>query len=175
LYRRQFSILSFMPHPNFVGKKGRSGPKPGSQNGLRNGAHVNRHRLVVGELPHTMSRVKVEGRQYRRALEAAVLTVKGQVTLSDAHVIDAAVGATMGAAVCRWLLRNRLSEMTVSDIVACNREMAKQKASRASIVKTLGLDRDANLDVLDALYKRLPGPDVDTSEEVSDGPAPDSE
>jgi hypothetical protein len=122
-----------------AGKPGRSGPKPGNLNALKNGSKLSHHRLVVGELPRPMISCKREARAYRRELERTVLEVKSVIDPEDCHLIDAAVGATIAVAVNRWLLRNRLDTMTVADIRACNKEMRDAKRDRAKIVKELGL------------------------------------
>lgn len=123
-----------------AGKPGRSGPKPGNKNALKNGSRLDHKRLVVGELPKKMIAVRREARAYRRDLEAEVLLVKGQIDTLDAHIIDAATGATMAAGVNRWLLRHKLDVMTVADIRACNKEIRDAKRDRVKIVKELGLD-----------------------------------
>lgn len=122
-----------------AGKPGRSGPKPGNLNALKNGSRLSRQRLTVGELPRSMISVKREARAYRRYLERTVLEAKRVIDDEDLHLIDAAVGATMAVGVNRWLLRNRLDKMTVADIRACNKEMRDAKRDRAKIVKELGL------------------------------------
>ncbi len=118
-------------------------------NAMRNGKRL--VRLTVGELPTKLHSVKVEARKYRRGLEDAVLDVRGEVSVMDAHRIDTAAGATMHVGVCRWLLRQKLSSMETGDILACSREMLRAKESRDRAVKALGLDKKMD-GVLDALY-----------------------
>ncbi len=65
-------------------------------------------RLTLGELPTKMRRQLSPARAYRRDLEAAVMNVKGEVNLSDAHLIDEAAAAEIHASICRWLLRDWL-------------------------------------------------------------------
>lgn len=133
-----------------AGVKGKSGPKPGNLNALRNGSKLNANRLVVGELPGTMVSVKREGRKYRTELEAATLHEKGTIDLVDAHHIDTATAATVQAGVCRWLLRNRLetkddegkvvARMSISDIRGCQADIVKAKQQRDRAVEALHLD-----------------------------------
>lgn len=123
-----------------AGKKGRSGPKPGNKNALKNGSRLRMKRLVVGELPTTMIAVKREGQQYRRDLEATVMECKGEINTTDAHHIDTASAATIQAGICRWLLRNKLETMSTSDIRGCTGDIVKAKERRDASVKSLALD-----------------------------------
>jgi hypothetical protein len=113
----------------------------GNKNALRNGnkVHLN-NRLVVGELPVTMVAVKREGCKYRRNLEAAVLKAKGTINLTDSHLIDTASAATVASGICRWLLRNRLKQMSVNDIRSCSGDIVRNKERRDAAVKALELD-----------------------------------
>lgn len=97
-------------------------------------------RLVVGELPSTMRAVKREARAYRRNLEDAVLAVHGEVDTLASHLVDTASAATMHAGICRWLLRNRLEDMTTADIRGCSGDIIKAKQARDAAVKQLKLD-----------------------------------
>lgn len=122
-----------------VGKKGRSGPKPGNLNSAKSGSALSK-RLTVGELPAKMIAVKREGRAYRREIEDEVLSKKGEITLSDAHHIDTASAATITAGIARWLLRNRIDKMTTTEILNCSASITKAKQARDSAIKALGLD-----------------------------------
>jgi len=108
--------------------------------------------LTVGEFPAELNFVKIEGRKYRRALEDAVLKTHQEVSLSHAHLIDTAAGATVHAGICRWLLRERIGTMSTADVLACSREMLRAKETRDRSVRMLDLDRDRIEDEIDALY-----------------------
>lgn len=120
--------------------KPRRGPPPGSMNALRNGSRVNLNRLTVGELPAKMIAVKREGRAYRRGLETAVLKAKGEISLTDAHLVDTASAAVIQAGVCRWLLRNRIETMSTADIRGTQADIVKAKERRDAAVRALQLD-----------------------------------
>jgi hypothetical protein len=109
-------------------------------NHAKNGAGIDRNRLVVGELPAQMRSIRTEARVYRRRLEAVVLNAKAAISPTDAHLIDSAAAATAHAGICRWLLRNRLASMSVSDILACSKAIVQAKQARDTAVKTLDLD-----------------------------------
>ena len=122
------------------GKPGRSGPRKGNLNGLKNGRKLNAKRLVVGELPSKMIAVKREGRAYRRELEKAVIAVHGEIDMVKSHHIDTASAATIQAGINRWLLRNRLNTMSTADIRGCSSDIVKAKERRDAAVKALQLD-----------------------------------
>ena len=117
-------------------------------NAARNGTRLTR--LTVGELPRQLNHVKIEGRRYRRALEAVCGDVHGEVSVTDVHSIDTATAATVHAGICRWLLREKIGVMASADILACSREMLRAKETRDRAVRLLRLD--SRRDVLDVLY-----------------------
>ena len=123
-----------------AGKPGRSGPRKGNMNAIKNGSKLNAKRLVVGELPAKMIACKREGRKYRRDLEAEVLDIKGGINTIDCHRIDTAAAATIQAAICRWLLRHKLDDMNTSDIRGCTSDIVRAKERRDSAVRALQLD-----------------------------------
>lgn len=120
-------------------------------NALKTGHSVT-HRLTVGELPHEMIAVKREGRAYRRDLEACVIQAKKEVSFTDSHLIDTAAAATIQAGICRWLLRNRIKVMSVTDIRGCTADIVKAKERRDAAVKALNLNAPPpnEWDVIDA-------------------------
>ena len=67
-------------------------------NAAKNGTNI--ARLVVGELPKQLNHVKIEGRRYRASMEECVLSVHGEVSVTDCHAIDTATAATVHAGIC---------------------------------------------------------------------------
>lgn len=128
----------------------KSGAPVGNLNATRNGARL--HRLAFGELPPQFSRITRYCRAYRRALETEVLAVHGEVSFTHAHYIDSACGHEQHGAICRWLLRERLDTMATADIRECARAVAGARDSRNKAMRELGLDRDSQANVLQALY-----------------------
>lgn len=122
-----------------AGKPGKSGPPQANLNSMRNGGKLTR--LTLGELPKTMRRQTQQARKYRRGLEALVMDSKGQVNATDAHLIDEAATAEVHASVCRWLLRERLETMSVSDIARCSEQILKSKTIRNKAVERLDVDK----------------------------------
>jgi len=121
-----------------AGIKGKSGPKKGCLNAVKNGTSLTR--LTLGELPTTMRRQTQAARKYRRSLEALVMAAKGEVNATAAHLIDEAAAAEVHASVCRWLLRTRLEKMSVSDVARCSEQIVKAKTMRNRAVERLKID-----------------------------------
>jgi hypothetical protein len=120
------------------GKAGLSGPPTTNLNASTNGTRLTR--LTLGELPLKMRRQTQQARKYRRQLEALVIDAKGEVNSTDAHLIDEAATAEVHAAVCRWLLRDRLDKMSVADVSRCSEQILKAKTIRNKAVERLKLD-----------------------------------
>lgn len=109
-------------------------------NNLRNGSRA--YRLALGELPKRLARVTRYCRQYRLGLEQAVAEANsGNVTITQAHNIDAACGHEQHLQIMRWLMRERIDKMSVGDIVKCSAAMAAARDSRNRAVERLGLDK----------------------------------
>jgi hypothetical protein len=131
---------------NFHGKKRRSGAPRGNMNALKTGSGLTiAKRLTVGELPKKFLSVQREERAYRRYLESTVITIKGlaakeDISDDDNHSINLAVAATGVAGINRWLLRNRLDTMSITEIRGCSQDILKAKQVRNAAVKQLGLN-----------------------------------
>jgi len=145
------------------GKAGRSGPPDGNLNASKNGARLSR--LTLGELPQTMRRQTQQARKYRRQLEAIVRDAKGEISPTDAHLIDEAATAEVHASVCRWLLRERLDTMSPSDIARCSEQILKSKTVRNKAVERLQLDRNDQERIITALYRPTNGANDDAQTE----------
>ena len=68
------------------------------------------------------------------------MDVKGQVNITDAHLIDEAAQAEVHSSVCRWILREKLATMTPSDIARCSEQILKAKTARNKAVERLQLN-----------------------------------
>lgn len=125
-------------------------PAPkGNLNTAKHGGQISR--LTLGSLPTSMARHVRKGCKYRRELEELVLHERGEVSLADAHIIDEAATAEIHAGVCRWLLRERLQQMSPSDIARCSEQIVKAKQARNKAFRDLGLDTD-DTNTIRALY-----------------------
>lgn len=138
-------------------------PAPDYKQAIRRMSHGGTiSRLTIGQLPDVMKRQLATSRKYRRELEALVVEVKGSVNLTDAHWLDEAVGAETHCAVCRWLLRERITTMSAETILMCSREILKAKNARNKAFERLGLDRNEQ-DILTALYAMHPDDEQDNA------------
>jgi hypothetical protein len=131
-----------------AGKPGKSGPPKCNLNAARTGQGL--RRLTLGELPTTMRRQTQQARKYRRGLEELVVTKHGDISPTHAHLIDEASAAEVHACVCRWLLRTRLKDMSVSDVARCSAEILKAKTARNRAVERLQLDAESKMPWLDS-------------------------
>lgn len=118
---------------------------------LRNGTRISR--LALGKLPVDLRQVERYVKAYRRGLEAEVIAAKGEVDATDAHHIDAAAQHQQHMAVCRWILRERIDQMTTTDIERCSGTIAKAASQRNNAVKQLNLRREIEK-TFAALYHR---------------------
>lgn len=121
--------------------------------GLRNGSRI--ERLSLGSMPAKLERIQRSARQYRNALEAAVLARHGGIDLMAAHSISLAATAEMQAQVCLWLLRNKLETMSTSDVLSCTAAMTKARDRRNSAVAALKLPPPTAEEQRAALYSQL--------------------
>lgn len=179
--KRQEQVSAQIVGRFFEGRTVKEMSVNGNMNALRNGSKAS-YRLILGDLPKPLERVKRNARQYRRDLEAAVQDRHGDIDIIRAHAIDAAVGAETHASICRWLLNTKIDSMSVADIVTCSREIARAKDTRNRIVRQLGLDPGDGRTIT-ALYQGIaatachadgPG-DAGTAAKTSDAPdAPDA-
>lgn len=130
-------------------------------NATKNGTRL--ARLTIGELPAQLLSVKRECRAYRRGMEEEVTRVYGEVSVTNAHLIDTATQALMHVGICRWILRNRWEKMDPNDIMACSKEMLRAKETRDKAVHALALHREP--DFLDALYSDPQNEESEESDE----------
>jgi hypothetical protein len=68
------------------------------------------------------------------------LAAKEDISDDDNHSINLAVAATGVAGINRWLLRNRLDTMSITEIRGCSQDILKAKQVRNAAVKQLGLN-----------------------------------
>ncbi len=127
-------------------KRGPGAPK-GSNNAIRHG-------LRAGSLPKDAKYIEYRLNAFRRTLEQAVLSVKGEVTIHDAASIQTALRwERHGCLAQRWL-NKKYAELKPNDLLTFSREIARASAERDKALANLQLDRDAKDSVLDALYSR---------------------
>jgi len=144
---------------HFCGKKGRSGPPRNNHNGMRHG-------LRAGKLPRDAKHIEWQINRLRRELEAAVMEVKGEVTLLDAASIQTAIKwERHGALALRWL-RIEGDKLKPVERLQFSREIARASTERDKALAALKLG-DQRDNVLDALYSRPTTPTTGNGDEPS--------
>ena len=134
---------------HYSGKPGRSGPPKGNRNALRHG-------LKAGQLPEGAKYIELRLNAFRRQLEDSVLGCRGEITLTDAALIQTCLRWERHACLAqRWLVKAG-DTLKPADRLAFSREIARASAERDKALKDLDLDREP--DPWAAIY------DVETEE-----------
>ncbi len=146
----------------------RKGPPPGHFNSLKTGARI--ERLTIGELPKSMHSIRVEGRVYRRGLEAVVREQHGGINTTQAHSIHTAATAVQVQGICRWLLRTKLDQMKPGEVLSCADALLRACERRDRALKELKLDREKRATLDEQLY----GPRLIAADAQETAPAEDT-
>ena len=122
-----------------AGVKGKSGPKPGNKNALKNGSKVNRLNLVIGTLPSRFRTAQKQAREYRRKMVEGIQEAKGDGDLDalDLHQIDLGAQCTAEESILRQLLRDRHETMKPSEIAALLKQVRDSKQVRIQALRQL--------------------------------------
>lgn len=147
----------------------RIGPPIGNFNALRNGSRSVRPPLPV--LPRCLRRQEENCRKFRRELEAAVIAVRGQISLKDALLINEACVGELHSSVCAHCLRSKFDELSVADQIKCSEGIVRGKTMRNRAYEKLGLDTSEE-STLAALYADFDQPD-EASHVAQDAMQPD--
>jgi len=123
------------------------GARPGNANTMRHG-------LKAGKLPADAKFIEIRLNIVRRELEAAVVAVKGQVSIPDAAAIQTCIRWERHAALAQRWLTKQYDELKPEQRLTFSREIARASSERDKALAALGLDRQAD-DLFDKLY-RLP-------------------
>ena len=106
----------------------------------KNGTNVSR--LLLSQMPKTMRRQMANARKYREGIEQLVYDKYGEITATQAHLINEATQAEVHASICAKLLKDRMDKMSVADITKCSEQMMKAKSTRNKAIKELNLDAE---------------------------------
>lgn len=148
------------------------GAPPDNANATKTGVRVNPRRLVVGRLPAKYVHAERTGREYRRLLEDATIAAKGEVSLQDAHWIDAATGHELHKLILLQILRDGTSKLTPVDVVRISESIAKAREARNRCYERLELNKPKEEDPLAFLYgPPLQEPVDGVGREMGDGAA----
>jgi hypothetical protein len=128
-----------------------------------------RHGLTTGKLPKGGAYIHRITNQFRAAVEAAVIDAKGEVSLIDAASIVTAVRWERHALLAQRWLRQEAATLTPDQRLSFSRDVARASGERDKCLRALGLDRDKQSTLIDALY----AVDAIDHEAASDEPVSD--
>ena len=112
-------------------------PRPGAQRGNQNAV---RHGLVAGDLPKDAKYIRNRINGFRRQLEAAVIAVKNEITLTDAASIQTCIRWERHASLAqRWLTKS-IDELSPTERLHFSREICKASSERDKAIHALRLD-----------------------------------
>ncbi len=113
--------------------KNKGGPPKGSANAAR-------HYLKGGKLPKHLAYVENRINAFRRHLEAAVIDLKGEVSLLDAAGISSACKWERHGVLAQHWLRKEAATLSASDRLRFSEAIAKASDQRDRNLRLLGLD-----------------------------------
>lgn len=127
------------------------------------------HGLTAGSLPPGCSYITNRTKAFRSALQAAVLAVKGEVSIVDAASINTATRAERLALLAGRWLRLSAHEMTHDQRLAYAREVVKASEQRDRALRALNLD--AADDPMAELLASFASPAPDAGERIETPPS----
>lgn len=139
----------------FCGKPGKSGPPKGNGNALRHG-------LRAGKLPRDCAYLENRLNAFRREIETAVLAAKGEITLTDAGLIQSCLRWERHAGLAQRWLTKQGDKLKPVELLQFSREIAKASSERDKSLAALALNRNVVRDMWSAV-------DSMPSEGVTDG------
>ena len=112
-------------------------------------------------LPRGCSYITAALNTFRRALEAAVTELRGEVGLCDAALIQTCYRYERHAQLAQRWLRMEGESMNVTERLACSAAIAKASAERDRCLEKLGIDKRCNADPWDAIDGRVATDDTE--------------
>jgi hypothetical protein len=134
--------------PNKATSKGRTGFQPGNAaavghgapRGNTNGRGNLRHGLKAGQLPKDAKYIEYRLNDFRRQLEDAVMSARGEVSLVDAACIQTCLRWERHAALAqRWLVKAG-DTLKPEQRLSFSREIARASSERDKALAALNLD-----------------------------------
>ena len=122
----------------FCGVKGKSGPAAGNANAMRHG-------LKAGKLPKDARYIEYRLNAFRRTLEQAVLSARGEVNIPDAAYIQTCLRWERHACLAqRWLVKAG-DTLKPEQRLTFSREIARASAERDKAIAALNIDKETRL------------------------------
>lgn len=148
-------------------------PDTNAQGRFRQGNRVNVTHgvygyLATGSLPRGASYIRRQLAGYRKGLEAAVLELRGEITIYSASLIQSAIRHEGRATLLQRWLRQQEKDLSYSDKVSTLREIGSATDARDRCLKALGLDdADRPESILDSLYAPTLPPEPEGSDDAN--------
>ena len=147
--------------------------KPANPAGApRRNRNRTRHGLSAGQLPRGCSYVAALTIQLRKALEAAVIEAKGELSLIDIATVQTCIRWERHALLAQRWLRKSAADMTHDQRLSYSREIARASAERDRSLRSLGIARTDDDLLLTATY--VASDDDSTAEAENASLTPDS-
>jgi hypothetical protein len=112
-----------------------------------------------GKLPKGCQYIENRVNALRRQVEAALIDAKGEIGIVDAAAVNSVLKWERHGLLAAHWLRHEADKLSASDRLRFSEAIAKASDNRDRNIRSLGLDRDATDNVIDALYKQLPAPE----------------
>ena len=145
----------------FCGKPGRSGAASGNANAMRHG-------LKAGKLPAGCQYIENRCNALRRGIESTLAESKGQIGIVDAATVNSVLKWERHGLLAQHWLRKEVDSLSVSERLKFSEAIAKASDNRDRALRSLGLDRDRNESVIDALYSRVVPDSADAASNLED-------
>lgn len=112
--------------------------------------HGLRAELRVGKLPRKLQYIEHRINAFRRKLEDAVVSVKGEVNITDAAAINSACKWERHGILAQHWLRHEAEKLSAGDRLKFSETIAKASDQRDKNIRLLGLDVKKNMwDIVD--------------------------
>ena len=103
---------------------------------------IDRHGLILGELPKRVKQVQLYGTRLRKSLEQIVLTHKGRLTIIDqAHITTACRWERHAQLANRWM-GEKYEELSILDRLQLSKAVADASTNRDKALEKLQLDKE---------------------------------
>lgn len=132
----------------------KSTPGDGKKRGKQGDRNDMRHGLACGKVPPECKYIELRSNVFRRNLEDAVLSVRDEISLTDAaHVATATAWVRHAMLASRWL---RMKESTLSpdQLLRFSETIAKASERRDAAIRHLKLTKAKQDDVIATLYRK---------------------
>lgn len=133
----------------FCGKPGRSGPRKGNSN-------AQRHGLKSGKLPPDAKYIEIRINVIRREIESAVMATKGEISMTDAALVQTCIRWEKHAVLAqRWLTKEH-DKLSASERLRFSEAVCKASDNRDKALVALKLNHNTKDTLVERLYSAIP-------------------